>query len=446
MINIKSIEARALSETEDLTSLSADEQFQRIMEKVSDISDAVILPAVLLEKLKKSKRDNIPLRVKFGIDPTGPDIHIGHAVSLINLRLFQRMGHKIVLVIGDFTGMIGDPSDRLDARPSLTEEEVHANMSTYEQQASKIINLRDSSIERHYNSEWMSTLTIRDWIKRLQQISVNELLQREDFRKRIAAEQKLSVAEMEYALFMGYDSVVLRPDIELGGVDQFLNMHMCRQMMVNDNQEPEIIISYNLLPGITGEIDEQGRLVKMSKSRGNYIPVMASPEDMYGKVMSIPDDVMWIWFRELTNLTKNDIQEMQNSIDENAVHPKEIKQLLARIVVGTFNHFDMETIVAAEKDFNDKFGKDTVLVPDSTQIIFIEPEKLFLEQLMEITSKSKGEIKRLVQQQGIKLLKHNNYQPVTVENLNIPSSELAGSVIKVGKRHYYRLELRSSTN
>ena len=439
-IIIDRLNERLLHPQEDLRHLTAEQQFQLIMSKVSDLTEPVITSADLEERLRHSLLNGAPLKVKFGIDPTGPDIHIGHAVSLINLRLFQRMGHKIILLIGDFTGMIGDPSGRVDARPALTAEQVRENMTSYEEQASRIIDLKDPSIERRYNTEWMNQLTMRQWVKIIKEISANSLLQREDFRLRLAAGQGLSMAELEYALFMGYDSVVLSPDIELGGIDQFLNMHMCRQMMSRAGQKPEIIISYNLLAGTTGERDEQGRFIKMSKSRGNYIPVTAHPNDMYGAVMSIPDDIMWIWFRELTEITPEELEELRASVAQAATHPKQVKQLLARVVVGAFNDFNVNLIAEAEQDFNSKFGKEAVLVPESAEVVRLRPEATMIDYLLELTLKSKGEIRRLVQQEGIRWLKDQDYVPIKMEDLSLPSELLEKQVIRVGKRFYYRFE------
>jgi tyrosyl-tRNA synthetase len=438
--NIDDIERRAQAAGSDLRTLSAEDQYERIMSRVSDLREPVVSPSDLLDRLRESKKSGVPLKVKFGIDPTGPDIHVGHTVSLLNLRLFQRMGHQLSLVIGDFTGMIGDPSGRLDERPALTEVEVRANMATYEAQASRIVNLSDPSIERHYNSEWMSPITVRQWVDIIKQIPVSELLQREDFRNRLAEGHRLSIAELEYAVFMGYDSVVLNPDIELGGIDQYLNMHMCRQMMANANQKPEIIISYNLLPGTTGERDSQGRLMKMSKRKGNYIPITASPDDMYGKVMSIPDEVMWIWYRELTDLPTTDIEMLKQQVLSGELHPKSAKQLLARIIVGTFNHFDLEAIARAEDDFNTKFGKQAVLIPDSTTAISIQPSTTLVDQLVQVTKRSKNELRRLVKQKGIHKLQDHEYAPLKADELEALTDQMNGMVIRIGRRHYYRFQ------
>ena len=438
---IKNLENKLLRYDPDLRHLTADEQLGRITSKAAVIVDQ----NELLEQLKKSKETGKPLTVKFGIDPTGPDIHLGHAVPLINLRVLQRMGHKILLLIGDFTGMIGDPSGRMDDRPALTEEEMKTNMSTYEDQAARIIDLRDPTIERHYNSEWMNKITLREWVGVIKKISASALLQREDFRARLAAGHGLSLAEMEYALFMGYDSVVLKPDIEIGGMDQYLNLHMCRDMMGNAGQKPETIITCHLLAGTTGEKDEQGRHIKMSKSRGNYIAVTAEPSDVYGKVMSVPDDVMWIYYRELTEITPDDMNTLKSSVDEGKVHPKEAKQLLARVIVAIFNNFDEQIIKSAEDDFNAKFGKKAVLIPDSIEVISQETFPSFqtttvVTVLAGKTQKSKSEIRRLVRQNGIRVLENGKYVPMTADYLDLMLTDINGKVVKVGKRRYFRFD------
>jgi tyrosyl-tRNA synthetase len=436
---IENLEEKLLHPILDLSDLSAEQQHERIMARVGDIPESVISPDDLLERLRLSKKTGVPLSVKFGIDPTGPDIHIGHAVPLINLRLFQRMGHKVKLVIGDFTGMIGDPSGRDDARAALTREDIERNMITYENQASRIIDLRDPIVEKHYNSKWMDQLTMRSWVEIIKHISASALLQRDDFRKRLTAGQGFSIAEMEYAIFMGYDSVMLNPDIEMGGVDQYLNMHMCRQMMANAGQKPEIVISYNLLSGTTGEKDAQERFIKMSKSRGNYIPITADPPDMYGKVMSIPDEVMWIWYRELTEITPEDLVSLKAQVLEEKIHPKSAKQLLARTIVGIFNNFDAEIIRLAEDDFNSKFGKHTALIPEDMKTIPIVEGESLIETLARASGESKGYIRRLVQQQGIRFLKDAEYIVLSLDNLNSPGQEWTERVVSVGKRHYYKL-------
>ena len=429
-----------LLRADDLTHLSAEEQFELLRERVAQMSDAVTPAGDLLDRLRSSREKNRPLSIKFGIDPTGPDIHLGHAVPLFNLRLFQRLGHRIVLVIGDFTGMIGDPSGRVDERPPLTREDVERNMKTYKDQAARVIDLRSAEIESHYNSRWMEELTIKNWVEYLKKIPVSVLLQRNDFRQRLAEGHGLSVAELEYSLFMAYDSVVLQPDVEVGGVDQFLNLHMCRQLMETAGQKPEITVVYDLLPGTTGERDEFGRFRKMSKSAGNYIPVTADPADMYGKVMSIPDDVMFIWFRELTWIRRKQLDELEQSVRTGATHPLAAKKMLARVIVGTFNGRDRKVIAAAEADFNSKFGAAAVLVPESTQRVAIRDGECLVETLARATGRSRSDLRRTCDQKGVRVLEQEEYVSLETDDLFKDSADYIGNAIRIGKRAFFQLE------
>jgi len=436
---IQELEEKLLNPKVDLSDLTAERQYEIIMAKVADMSEAVVTPEDLLERLKKSKQTGIPLKVKFGIDPTGPNIHIGHAVPLLRLRLFQRMGHQICIIIGDFTAMIGDPSGRMDDRPALSEEDVKNNMATYEEQAARVIDLKASSIKKHYNSAWMNQIGMAQWIQILKKVSLSSLLQREDFRKRISNGFGLSLAEVEYALFMGYDSVVLKPDIEIGGLDQFLNMHMCRQMMAVHEQKPEIIVTNNILAGTTGERDEAGRFVKMSKSRGNYIPVTAEPYDMYGKVMSIPDEVMWLWFRELTEITSEELSKLASGVQDGYLHPKQVKQLLARVVVGIFNYFDRQVILKAQADFDSKFGKNSSALPDNLKEIAGGQTKSLVTVFSEDLGLSKSELFRMAKQNGIKFFKNEEYFRFKEADLHLPSTDFIDFVFKVGKKVFVKI-------
>jgi tyrosyl-tRNA synthetase len=433
------LETRLLRPKVDLTELTPEEQFARITEKVASLPQPVITREDLLERLRRARRLNAPLKVKFGIDPTGPDIHVGHAVPLLAVRLFQRMGHEVDFVIGDFTGMVGDPSGRSDARPALTEADVARNMESYEAQASRVVDLNGAGVRKHFNSTWMGSLTLKDWLGVLKRISASELLQREDFRTRLSAGQGLSMAELEYSLFMGYDSVALKSDVELGGQDQFLNMHMCRKLMEAYGLRPEVIVAYNLLAGTTGEKDPQGRFVKMSKSRGNYLAVTTEPRAMYGKVMSIPDDVMWLWYRELTEACLDDIAELNRLVTDGKVHPKSAKQLLARAVVSTFHYRSEAAVADAERDFNDKFGSTAALVPESTVDVSLEGEELFRDFIARVAAVSKSQSRRLVEQQAVRVLRGDEYKPCALEDLERPAKAFAGEVLRIGKKQFVRV-------
>ena len=433
------LEGKLLNPNRDLSNLSAEEQFSLIMSKVGEFPNSVVSKETLLEKLKLSKKTGKPLRIKFGIDPTGSQIHLGHAVPLLNLRMFQNMGHEIIMVIGDFTAMIGDPSGRNTEREALTHEMVVQNMATYEKQASKIIDFNSPSITKHFNSEWMDKLTIPEWIKFQSSISMTEVFQREDFKKRIDAGAGITMAELEYACYMGYDSVVLNPDIELGGKDQFLNLHMCRNMMRIAGEEPEVIITYNILSGTTGAKDDEGRFQKMSKSLKNYIAVEEDAGEMYGQVMSITDDVMWLWFRELTNITPEELVELKSLVKAGQLHPKDVKSLLARTIVATFNDSDMKIVKVAEENFNSKFGKSTQLIPEDTKEVIVAPNETVISVLAEATNNSKSQINRILSGNGLKILRDDKYVLLEKDQLLLEVEKFDGCVFKVGKRNFIKM-------
>jgi len=437
-LDLASLEARLLAPLPDLSTLSAEEQYAYIEEKAAQSTEAIVTKAQLLERLKKAKATGKPLRFKLGIDPTGPEIHLGHAIPLINLRRIHRMGHAIDLLFGDFTAMVGDPGGRMDERPALTADDVKRNVATYERQASHVLDLKAPRVKIHYNSAWLGKLSLTEWLKLTKGIGVSALLQREDFRKRLDAGLPLSLAEAEYALLMGYDSVELKSDVEVGGIDQFLNFHFCRNMMEAAGQVPESFICFDLLPGTSGEKDEQGRLRKMSKSRGNYIAVEATPDDKYGKVMSVPDEVMWVWFREITEIRTPELKALQAEVSEGRLHPKEAKRLLARVVVATFHSYDKATVEKAQAAFDQKFGAGKVLVPEDAKSVTADAGAKVLAALAAATGESGGQVKRLVGQKGVHVLKGEAYEPIAEALLNEDAAVLKGAVIKVGKRNYYK--------
>ncbi|MEM3112568.1 MAG: tyrosine--tRNA ligase [Candidatus Anstonellales archaeon] len=433
----------------DLARLTAEQQFELIAAKAAVHPEAIIPKpydggSELLDLLKVSKETGKPLHVKFGIDPTGPNIHFGHAVSLLMLRRFQWMGHHIDLVFGDFTARIGDPSGRTTEREVLTDSVIKKNMSTYMEQASRILNLEESSgVKVWFNSEWLFGMTMDKWIPILLRISGSQLLAREDFTKRLKTGGFVSAAEMLYPLFMAYDSVVIRPDIELGGIDQLLNLHWCREVMKLYRQPSEVFILVDLLPGTSGEKDEEGQLVKMSKSKKNYVMVTEEPSEMYGKVMSIPDEIMWIWYRELTEISPQDLDRLKSLVAGGKFHPMEAKRLLARAIVGTFNHFDQDIIDSAERAFNQKFGKQKVLVPEDIEEKHAAIGDRIIDILSQITGESKSNIKKMTTQvgpSGIKILEGNEYRDInTGELLTRRIAKGESFVIKFGKCRYFRL-------
>lgn len=446
---IEALEEKLLNPDTDLRRLSADQQFDLIASKVAFHPEAIIPKPTsgkneVLHLLQHSKKTGKPLGIKFGIDPTGPNIHFGHAISLLMLRRFQWMGHHIDLVVGDFTASIGDPSGRTTEREILTDKDIKRNMATYIDQASRILNLGPVvDVNVLFNSEWLSKLDIKDWMWVLQRVSGPQLIQREDFTKRLQAGGMVSAAEMLYPLFMAQDSVEIGPDIELGGVDQLLNLHWCRELMGLHGQKSEAFILVDLLPGSTGEKDEKGQLIKMSKSKNNFVMVTEKPEEIYGRVMSIPDDVMWVWYRELTEISTEDLSHLRKMVGKERFHPMEAKRLLARAVIGTFNHFDKNLIKSAEAAFDQKFGKKKILIPDDVQSVQTSAGERIVDLLSNLTGESRSNIRKMTAQtgpSGIKILEGNEYRDVTTEELT--SRKLVEGetlVVKFGKRRYFRI-------
>jgi tyrosyl-tRNA synthetase len=435
-IDLPALEARLSAPLPDLSALSAQEQFDLIASKAA-AGESIATRAGLLERLTESKAKGRPLRFKLGIDATTASIHIGHAIPLINLRRILKMGHHLDLIFGDFTAMVGDPGGRMAERPSLDAEQVRANVATFGSQAGRVLDLNAPNIKVHYNSTWLGKLTLSDWLAVTKGIGVGVVLQREDFRKRLEQGLPLSLAEASYPLLMGYDSMILKTDVEVGGIDQFLNFHICRNVMEAAGQRPESFVCFDLLPGTSGERDEQGRLKKMSKTGGNHIAVAAEPAEHYGKVLSVPDEVMWIWYRELTEIRTDELTGLKQAVTSGELHPKEAKRLLARLVVALFNGQDPGLVRQAEAAFDQKFGAGKVLVPEDTKAVALGGPKV-LDALRSATGESASQLRRLAQQKGLQLLDGEEYQPLAEERLAEDSAVLAGRVLKIGKRQYFK--------
>lgn len=444
------LESRLLVKDRDLSTLSPEEQFRIIVDKVADHPEA-ITPAPtpshneLLQLLRQAKKEKRPLTIKFGIDPTGSEMHLGHAVPLLTLRRFQQMGHKIQFVVGDFTARIGDPSEMMAGRPLLTEEQIQENMKSYFEQAGLILDLKGLGVETYYNSEWLGEMTMREWLPLLQRISASQIFQREDFQRRLKSGGSISMAELMYALFMAYDSVVLKPDVEVGGIDQFLNLYWCRELMRLEGLRSEVFVVTNLLAGTSGGVDLEGRIVKMSKSLKNYVSITEGPDEIYGKTMSIPDEVMWIWFRALTEISSSELEELKAEVQSGEIHPMEVKRMLARVVVGTFNHYDRDIISEAERRFDQKFGKQKELIPEDIETIPIPPGSRLIDVLSQATRESKSGLRRMLtssRKGGIRILNGDKYSPLTIDDLTEQTLTEDEVIIIVGKRRYYRFTTR----
>jgi tyrosyl-tRNA synthetase len=313
---------------------------------------------------------------------------MGHAVPMVTLNRLQRMGHNIVFVIGDFTAKIGDPTGRSSERPPLTEEQIQKNLSTYKEQVSPFFDMSKSKVV--YNGEWLRNLTLNELLKTLSSINVSRVLQREDFRKRLDNQQGLAMSEMLYPIVMGMDSVELKKkegcDIELGGKDQFLNMQMCRTLMELHGQEPEAIVSTDILEGISG-----GGL-KMSKSLNNYIALNDSPENIFGKLMSIPDHLLELYYKSLTEISNIEREKIQTAITSKNISPMHIKKGLAKILITII--YNKDSAEQAEKQFNDKFSQKNYWELD-LPLHTVDKHINLLDYITEKLKKSKSEIRRL---------------------------------------------------
>jgi tyrosyl-tRNA synthetase len=393
-----------------------------------------LVPTGGLEQRLEQRR---PLRVKLGVDPSRPDLTLGHAVVLRKLRQFQDAGHVAVLIIGDFTARIGDPSGRSETRPMLMEQEIRANADTYLAQAGKVVDVEAAEI--HGNAEWTAGMDMDELVRLASTATIAQMLEREDFRDRYRGERPISVVEFLYPLFQGYDSVAVRADVELGGTDQTFNLLMGREVQRAYGQEPQVVLTLPLLEGTDG-------VRKMSKSLDNYIGLTEPPDDMFGKLMRIPDDLITKYLRLTTPVEASEVDGIERGLREGTVHPNEAKRRLAREVVDLYH--GLEAGAAAEERFNAvhrerEMPEDVqeVRVPvsvfgeekDGVRVVYVPA---LLEAMGLVTSRS--EARRLQAQGGVR----RDGAPVPDEDISIegdPPGHLAGSVWQVGRRKFARL-------
>jgi tyrosyl-tRNA synthetase len=322
-------------------------------------SSEIVKESELASKLEKSRALNKPLRVKAGFDPTAPDLHLGHTVLLRKLKHFQDLGHTVIFLIGDFTGLIGDPTGRSVTRPPLSPEEIMRNAKTYMAQVFKILDQHKTEV-RH-NSEWLGKLKGEDWIRLAAKYTVSQMLEREDFHKRFLEEKPIALHELLYPLSQGYDSVALHADVELGGTDQKFNLLVGRELQRSYGQESQVVLTMPILEGLDG-------VQKMSKSLGNAIGIQEPPLEMYGKVMSISDEMMWRYYELLTDVTSADIEKTKGEVAAGQAHPMNVKKELARRIVSDFHSPD--AAVKAAEDWAKQFQKDEA--PDAVEEVSVE--------------------------------------------------------------------------
>ncbi len=384
----------------------------------------VIPPEELRAKLVKSISTGTPLKIKLGLDPSAPDVHLGHTVVLNKLRQFQENGHIVQLLIGDFTGKIGDPTGKSATRKQLTDEEVQHNAKTYFQQFGKVLD--QDKVELHYNSKWLKTLNLEDVIDLAGKITVARLMERDDFEERIAMQKPISLHEFFYPLMQGYDSVVLESDIELGGTDQHFNVLMGRHFQERYNKEKQVVILMPLLEGLDG-------VEKMSKSKHNYIGIDEHPNDMYGKTMSLPDSLMKKYIHLATDLELEEKKQLVKDLETGAVHPRDAKMLLAKTIVRMYH--GAEAAETAEHSFKTVFQENSL--PEEIPAVNWKGEKkmAIIDMLVKLELlSSKSEARRMIQNGGVRI----NGEKITDIHADAVIKE--NMIIQVGKRKFLKLQ------
>ncbi|WP_035777912.1 tyrosine--tRNA ligase [Clostridium butyricum] len=399
--------------------INIDEQIKIIMKG----ADEIIGLDTLKEKLKKSNEENRPLIVKLGLDPSAPDIHLGHTVVLRKMKQLQDLGHKIVIIIGDFTGKIGDPTGKAKGRKALSTEQVLENAKTYEKQIFKILDKEKTDVR--FNSEWLSELSFEETIKLASTMTVARMLEREDFKKRYESQIPISIHEFFYPLMQGYDSVVLNADIELGGTDQRFNVLMGRMLQKEYGQESQTTIFMPLLEGLDGK-------EKMSKSLGNYIGIDEDADVMFEKAMRIPDELIIKYFNLVTDIHLDIIEGIEKELNDGSINPRDIKMRLAREITLLYNN--EEKTKSAEERFKKVFQKGQI--PDNIEVIKVNKNNLDISEILVNNNfvKSKNELRRISNQGGLKVNENkiSDLSKVEIEDKMI---------IQIGKKKFVCIEL-----
>ena len=385
--------------------------------------EALYTQEELLRRLREAASARRQLRVKLGLDPTAPDIHLGHTVVLRKMRQFQELGHRAVLIIGDYTARIGDPSGQNKTRPVLTAEQIETNARTYFEQAGKILDTSPAKLEIRRNSEWLEKLSLMELIQLAAKKTVAQMLQRDSFRKRLQEGQDVFLHEFLYPIMQGYDSVKVQADVELGGSDQTFNNLVGRDIQKMYGQAPQIVLIMPILVGLDG-------VEKMSKSKGNYVGVTDSPRDMFGKVMSIPDDLMDNYFTLLSDLPRAKIDEL---VSPARTHPRQAKAMLGRMIVEAYH--SSAAAQAASDEFDRIFAQKQF--PDEMPDVRVPAGRMNIVELVSLAgfSKSKGEARRLIMQKAVSL------DGVEITDVEAEVDLKPGQVLRVGKRRFGRISM-----
>ncbi|GAX90667.1 tyrosine--tRNA ligase [Effusibacillus lacus] len=413
-----------MSETVEQRDPKVEQELQRQLTVIRQGTAEIVPEDELIKKLRRSLTTNKPLIVKLGVDPSGADLTLGHTVVLNKMRQFQNLGHRVQLLIGDFTGMIGDPTGKSETRKQLTREEVLENAKTYAEQAFKVLDPEKTEIL--YNSSWLAPLTFKDVVRLTSTMTVARMLEREDFQKRYSTNLPISLHEFLYPLMQGYDSVAMEADVELGGTDQKFNLLMGRMLQKEYGQEQQIAIMMPILEGIDG-------VQKMSKSLGNYIGINEPPNEQYGKTMSIPDELMVKYYELVTDVTVDELGKIRKGLADGTLHPRDAKMRLARTIVARYH--GEEAARAAEEHFKTVFQQGAI--PEDIPEVRLEPGDYWIVKLLTDTKlcPSNGEARRMVLQGGVKINQEK------VDNVDARVHLEDGMILQVGKRKFVKIRL-----
>ena len=411
--------------------MSIDEQVTKQMALITSGAVELIPEDEMRAKVERSVRENRPLIVKLGVDPTRPDLHIGHSVPLNKLRHFQQLGHQIVLIIGDFTALIGDPSEQDTTRPVLNPAEVERNSRTYIEQAGKIIDAKQARLVR--NSEWLAPLRFKDVLELTSRFTVARILERDDFNRRYKENKPLGLHEFLYPVMQAYDSVVLHSDIEIGGTDQKFNLLAGRNLQRAMGQEPQCVLTLPLLEGTDG-------IEKMSKSLNNDVGLTDEPNEMFGKLMSIPDEVMWKYFKIVTQIEPVEIEKIRNDVESGSMNPRDAKERLARELVKTY--YSQVEAESASEEFRRVFSQKGL--PDEIRVASVPLSRFHGGNLWVVdllvslgVASTKGEARRLIDGGGIYI----DGIKVADCDLELTTEELSGKVIRKGRKTFLEIEI-----
>ncbi len=407
-----------------MKSKTAQEQLELIKRNTVEI----IPEEDLLKKLEKTCKTGKPLKCKLGFDPSAPDLHLGHAVVLHKMKTLQDLGHDVTIILGDFTGRIGDPTGRSEMRKQLSDEEVRSNAKTYTDQVFKILDPQKTKLV--FNSSWLAKLNFEDVIKLASKYNVARMMEREDFNRRFREQKTIGIHEFFYPLMQGYDSVAIEADIELGATEQKFNLLMGRHLQKEYGQEPQVTLTMPILIGTDG-------VQKMSKSLGNYVGIAEDPEEIYGKIMSIPDNIMMDYYKLCTAATAQEVEETEKGIEAGSIHPRDAKMRLAREIVTTY--YSKEKAFKAEEAFKRLFQQKDI-PEDIPSVVLNESDyesPLLISKIIAETklAASNSDARRLIQQGGVKL----NGEKLSEVNAAVSEKERDGFMLQVGKRKFLQI-------